>query len=357
MLKKTWLAIRKDWFIFCSGLILGAIFGLFLKSWSIAGQDPATRGKIIRQGAIGFTNPILACEVGDKEVFSELRPLEDKIKQQLDQEIRSHNARNVSVYFRALNSGRWVGINEDERFAPASLLKTLIMMAYYKVAEIDPSILDTPIAYVPQAKALSELGTTSLNDKLEINKVYSIEKLIENMVTESSNPSMSLLVDYGDLRVANALHELFTDLNLTWPPPQKENDLEIMTARNYSLAFRFLYGGTFLNTAMSEKALEVLSRASFAEGLSAGVPKDVTVAHKFGARSLSESFGNLNGAFVRELHDCGIIYYPEHPYLLCVMTRGADFEKLKITLANISQSVYGFINEFYKSNNNSTGIN
>jgi len=27
-----------------------------------------------------------------------------------------------------------------------------------------------------------------------------------------------------------------------------------------------------------------------------------------------------------QLHDCGIVYYPETPYLLCVMTKGWNFE-------------------------------
>jgi hypothetical protein len=84
---------------------------------------------------------------------------------------------------------------------------------------------------------------------------------------------------------------------------------------------------------MSEKALQIMTHAEFKDGILAGVPKDIIVAHKFGERMLPESDD-------KQIHDCGIVYYPRHPYLLCVMTRGKDFTSLKSTLATISRVVF-----------------
>ena len=43
---------------------------------------------------------------------------------------------------------------------------------------------------------------------------------------------------------------------------------------------------------------------------------------------------------IRQLHDCGIIYYPNNTYLLCIMTRGKDFKQLESVIAGISKTVY-----------------
>lgn len=43
---------------------------------------------------------------------------------------------------------------------------------------------------------------------------------------------------------------------------------------------------------------------------------------------------------VVELHDCGIIYYPNNPYVLCVMTRGDSMEELKKIISTISLMTY-----------------
>ena len=72
---------------------------------------------------------------------------------------------------------------------------------------------------------------------------------------------------------------------------------------------------------MSEKALGLLQKSEFHKGLVAGVPSGTIVAHKFGERD-----GLTIGE--KQLHDCGIIYYPGNPYLLCVMTRGDNFDEL-----------------------------
>jgi hypothetical protein len=100
----------------------------------------------------------------------------------------------------------------------------------------------------------------------------------------------------------------------------------------YAAFFRILYNGTYLSKEMSDLALEQLAASEFRAGLRAGVPEIVPVAHKFGERS--------DASGMKQLHDCGIVYYTRHPYLLCVMTRGADFAALADAIATISRTVF-----------------
>jgi hypothetical protein len=41
-----------------------------------------------------------------------------------------------------------------------------------------------------------------------------------------------------------------------------------------------------------------------------------------------------------ELHDCGIVYLNNNPYIITVMTRGTDMEKLAEAVATISKMTY-----------------
>ena len=91
-----------------------------------------------------------------------------------------------------------------------------------------------------------------------------------------------------------------------------------------------------MSPARSEEALDLLTKSEFKDGLVAGVPPGVTVAHKFGERG-------AEGERMRQLHDCGIVYCPRSPYVLCVMTRGEDFQQLIGTTEDISRLVYGEI--------------
>jgi hypothetical protein len=106
--------------------------------------------------------------------------------------------------------------------------------------------------------------------------------------------------------------ETFQELGLIDPSAKSENTL---TTRGYASLFRLLYNASFLNAEMSDKILKWLAESDYQTGLRAGVPKGVKVANKFGERS-------FKGGGVKQLHDCGIVYYPSNPYLICIMTRG-----------------------------------
>jgi hypothetical protein len=93
-----------------------------------------------------------------------------------------------------------------------------------------------------------------------------------------------------------------------------------------------------LNQASSNKLLGIMDDSSFQDGLAAGVPSTVTVANKFGERFLNSSTPGIPTDF--ELHDCGILYPPQNPYILCVMTKGNDYTKLAKVIADVSRAVY-----------------
>ena len=113
---------------------------------------------------------------------------------------------------------------------------------------------------------------------------------------------------------------------------------DAMSPKTMSSFFRILYNASYLNSVFSDMALKLLAKTSFVDGLVAGVPSDVFVAHKFGERTIH--INETGEVVLRELHDCGIVYYPQKPYILCVMTQGMDFAKLKSAISQISSLTY-----------------
>ena len=96
---------------------------------------------------------------------------------------------------------------------------------------------------------------------------------------------------------------------------------------------------------MSEKALQMLSHSEIPTEIAAGLPTTTWHAQKFGEMDLT----NVNQAADnrKELHSCGIIYFPKHPYTLCIMTKGTNFAKLATTLKDITALTYTFMTNKY----------
>jgi len=279
-----------------------------------------------REGGYDLINPLLECT---SDRAQELRPFEDVIAQLVRDVQREHGVTEAAVYFRDLDTGKWLGVNERELFTPASLVKVPIMMAYLKEAEADPDLLQKKLVYNPTSFKDS-VQNVEPRETLIPGNSYTIQDLIERMITFSDNRAMDLLLEFGTGE--KVLERTFIDLDIQvdhLPDPDRETD--ILSVKEYAGFFRILYNASYLNRAFSNIALSILSNVDFVGGLSAGVPFGVVVAHKFGERETSTGM---------QLHDCGIIYHPLRPYLLCIMTRGKNFNHLEEAISYISHGVY-----------------
>lgn len=316
---------------FIAGIILGGLI-FAIAAWIARGYIlPASsyRGVTLYQssGSYQYTDPLLACDIGSQDTFPELASLKAGVAALIRKDIQNGSAQNVSVYFRSLKSGRWFDINPDTAYTPASLFKVFVMMAYYKAAddEGNPGLLQKKITFVGPSTPAVDIEGKQVPHLIPGN-AYTIADMIKNMIVYSDNDAAVTLVSSFDATTWKAFYTLFSDLQIPSPATQVGN-IDPMSVTQYAMIFRVLFGSTYLSREYSEKALSVLSQTSYKSALVAGVPPDVTVAHKYGDA--------INP--ITQLHDCGIIYYsPEHPYLLCVMTSGSDFSSLQKVIKDIS---------------------
>jgi beta-lactamase class A len=346
--RSAWLWVASAFV--CGGVVFGCVGYLYANS----GDVTRYRGGVLRQSTENFEyiDPLLACDIGTEDAFPELAPIKSALQKQVNKNLQNGNAQQISIYFRTLNGARWFEIDGTEPYAPASLLKTFVMMAYYKEADEtdNPELLAQHVAFEGSANP-SQDDPGEIIPHLQDRKLYTVEQLIEQMIIYSDNDALNTLVDHFDPHTLNYFELIFKDLNIPSPVVQNESSLAFMTPEQYGMIFRVLYSSTYLSERYSEKALGVLAQAHYKEGLVAGVPHSVGVAHKFGVTTVpaATSTPKLN-----ELHDCGIVYYPAHPYLLCIMTAGSSFGSLQSDIEALSKTAYEQFDAFVKRQSQQT---
>jgi beta-lactamase class A len=209
------------------------------------------------------------------------------------------------------------------------------MIAALKKTDVNSSFLNQKVHY---KERVDENFTPNIKDVdlIKIGNYYTILQLIESMVIHSDNEAKELLIQaVGDFYIVKVMEEIGVDI--------KNDNLsqDFISVKEYSSFFRLLYNATYLSRDMSEKALQILSKSTFNGGIKSGLPHGIIVANKFGERGFADKD-------LKQLHDCGIVYYKNSPYLLCIMTKGNDFNSLSTIIQGISQIVYNNVNKTVK---------
>jgi len=313
-------------------LIIGA--GI---AWSALNTREFTNvniGSESRMGQQGFTNPLLDCDMASDAISASKVDFSNDLSTFVNILKQKPNISEVAVYYRDLNNGPVTGVNSAIPFAPASLLKVPIMMAYYNRAEDDPKLLDKKIEFKKVSSLLPDIQDFTPQQQIQLGHTYTVGELVEYMIKYSDNNAMALL--YDQLPVADQTN-LYMRIGVD--PSVISDSTATLSVKQYSTFFRILFNASYLSRKDSEKALALLSESTFDDGLRAGVPISIPIAHKFGERHFSSQ--------LQQLHDCGIVYYPSHPYLLCVMTRGNTIQDLTQAIADTSRFVYEKIDAQY----------
>lgn len=326
---------------FVAPLIIGALIGVILTSTlayaGIIGPDRKHFGKVdyLTQNNLDFKfiKPLLDVEFVSQEDSLRQFPQQQKIKDLVEEEISKHKDVVVGFYFNDLANAGWFGVNEDEKFIPASLLKMPMLIAYYKLQETETDLFSKEILF--QGRDFNQDRNTSEASNVKPGSVYSVQELLRTMIVDSDNNALELLYEFRK----EALKDVFEDLQVPLPDSRSEIASEdFLSPKEMAKFYLVLYHGSYLRKADSDEALKLLSEVKYKDGLVAGVPSDVVVSHKYGERK----FTIANGDVHNEFHDCGIFYYTKNPYKLCIMTKGKDLDidKSSKIISSLSRIVY-----------------
>ena len=333
--KKT-ITIKRSFLVV---LLLTAVsFGAFIgRGTKILGGIYENSGEEISSDSgveFRFIRPLRGPRPADRARSPrELRPFRYKVNALIQSKLSAGDASIVSVLFRDLKSGHGFGIRDQEAFSPESLLKLPLMVAYFKWAESNPSILRKKMLYVGGDDEIGPQHTKTAN-RIEKGRSYTVDDLILRMIAYDDADAHALLM--ASLP-PGYLDRVFKDVYPNYDPAKKD---DTVTFSAYASFFRVLYNASYLNNEMSEKALSYLSRSAFRDGIVSGIPSNVDCAIKSGERAMQADAGRGIEKDVKQLHEFGIIYYPGRPYLMGVMARGEDPEKLTNVIRDVTTLIY-----------------
>lgn len=301
------------------------LFGLFFGVWFVDSNYEKCANRF------SFINPVFACL--EKITINKKAYLDLKLNlmSYIEIEKKEGRASEIGLFFRDLEAGPTLGINDRIDFIPASLLKLPHILAILRFSEEEnPNILSQKLMYDNENLFVNNQEFPP-KEIIKVNTSYTIDELVERVLEYSDNLADELIVKHlkalGGER--DLVAEIYRDLGIVNSYNLNSTSIGV---KGYNSIFRLLYNSSFLNKDNSEKLLKILSQNTFEEGLRAGIPRDIKLANKFGERTLSSG--------EKQLHDCGIVYYPTNPYSLCVMTKGEDFKDLEKIISHISEEVF-----------------
>ncbi len=316
--------------IYSTVIIVSLGLGMLLQTYS-------KKDISIRSGdcvsTLVFIKPTINCDVTEKKTIL-LTELQEKLEILVNSYIKTGQVTRMGVFVRDLQSTRFAGVNQNENFIMASLLKLPLAIAGYKLAEVEPKVLEQSFTYTGTPNLYAEQNIP-VSDEIKIGQKYTLRDLIKRSIIYSDNTTAQLLSDfyapgYFDL----ILNALGVKLRL-----DDKNGEDLVSPRNYANLFRSLYNASYLTADYSNELLEVLTNTTYRNGAVKNIPSDVKVAHKFAERTVVDIYGRPS---FRQFHECGLVYAQSgtEPYSFCIMTEGSDFNQLEKVQQEIGQEIY-----------------
>lgn len=267
-------------------------------------------------------------EERNSKLFTTLFPLKEQLMAYL-----GNNKNNVALYVEDLNSGSWIGWQERQSFIPASLLKVPVAVGVMKKIDDGDWNLDTTTFQMDEKykdKNYGDLWKVANGDSL------TVRRLLQDMLDNSDNTAARIFLD--KLTIAEK-ENVYYHIGLADPekpsasdPTQPEN--ATFSAKDLATVFRSLYNATYLTTKSSNYILDLLTKTKFDAVIPSAVPSNVRVAHKIG------NYFNSDTTRPKNYHDCGITYYPGHPYLYCIMTQTYEPETAEKIISDLGNKIY-----------------
>jgi beta-lactamase class A len=272
---------------------------------------------------------LLSLVSGDKNILIDSNIQEsnailqyEKLKQIIFVELKNYDAtNNTGIFIQDINTGTWSGLNERDKFSPASLLKIPIMIAILKKVDNKELSLEDKVK-IEQENADPLYG--ELYQK--VGTEMTINDLLTQMIVYSDNTAKNTLKEQLSLSEIDAV---FVHVGI--PDPYLTSSDQKVSPRDYLRLFKALYYSTFISAPLSQKALELTTDIKQEQLISKGVPSNVKVAHKFG---IIEN---------ELLSDCGIVYHKKNPYFICIMIKNKSLTDSETLIKKISQETYNFV--------------
>jgi beta-lactamase class A len=251
----------------------------------------------------------------------------------------------VGVSIQNLATGEALSIRGEEKFPSASLIKVSVLVALLDEVRRGTLRLDDPITMI----ARDRVGGSGVLQHLHGGLGLTVEDAARLMIIISDNTATNLLLDKVPMRTvwakmdslglpATRIHsKTFLRGTSVAMDSSVRYGVGVTTPDETVRLFALLHQGRAVSPALDSLALAILRGNEDWNKLVRWLPEGAEAAHKSGDVDQSRN-------------DCGILYGPDAPVALCVMTREnrdtsyATDNPANLLIARIGAAVYGHFN-------------
>ncbi len=248
---------------------------------------------------------------------------------------------DLAVALRTLDGRTEWFSHADDPFHAASTMKIPVMIELFHQSREGKLHLDDTLTIRNEFHSIADGSVFKLDPAVDSETdLYNAEghtrtlrQLCELMITVSSNLATNLLIEkLGVENIRATVHSYGADgMNvLRGVEDGKAFDRGMnntTTARGLEVLLTAIAEGKAVDANSSRQMVEILEQQHFNEGIPAGLPEGIRVAHKTGE--------------ITKIHHDAAIVYAKRPYVLVVLVRGIEDEKISAKLiADISRTLY-----------------
>jgi beta-lactamase class A len=264
-----------------------------------------------------------------------LAAAEDAIQKRI-----ARSGAEVGVYFRALDGKAEWSYHADDVFHAASTMKIPVMIELFHQAKLGTLKLTDTIVIKNEFHSIVDQSRYTLSpaddSELELYKAEgqarTLGELCELMITVSSNLATNLLIEkLGVENIRAMVQGLGADgvVVLRGVENNRAYDKGVnntTTARGLGILLQAVTEGKEVDANGSKEMISILSRQKFNDGIPAGLPAGVLVAHKTGE--------------ITKIHHDAAIVFAKRPFVLVILVRGLAEQDSAAMMADISRSLY-----------------
>ncbi len=222
----------------------------------------------------------------------------------------------AGVSVRNLRTGESLSIRGGETFPSASLVKVPVLVALLDQVRRGSIRLDERMGMI----ARDRVGGSGVLQYMESGLPLTVGDAAWLMITLSDNTATNLLLDKINIRTVwekmdslglphTKIHsKTFIRATSLAPDSSVKYGLGVAVPDEMVRLFALLHEGRAVSPELDSLALRMLRANQDGSKLVRWLPEDVPVAHK-------------SGDVDRARNDCGILYGPDAPVAVCVMTR------------------------------------
>jgi beta-lactamase class A len=258
----------------------------------------------------------------------------------IQKQIASSGA-DVAVYFQSLDgTARWAS-HADDPFHAASTMKIPVMIELFHQVQQGKLKLDDSLVIKNEFHSIVDGSTYRLNaeDDSEFTlyrsegQTRTLRQLCNLMITVSSNLATNLIIEkLGVENIRAIVHQLGADgtnvLRGVEDGKAFEKSLNnTTTATGLGTLLLAVANGKAVDPESSRQMVEILEQQKFNEGIPAGLPPGILIAHKTGE--------------ITKIHHDAAIVYAKRPYVLVILVRGlAQIKDSSALMVAISREFY-----------------